>query len=238
MKFTHKIAKLAQPLTYQRAWRRAQRHIRPVPLEPIYARIDQTKLAAIQAQYAGSQEHYAKYADVRRWLRLNIVRAQDLKLHRCGPKSVLDLGCGGGFFLFVLQELGHTRLGLDIDEFPLFTQLLDLFGVERRVWTILPFEPLPDLGRKFDFVTAFSIDFNRDSKRDWWWGPPEWAFFLDDLKRHLNPGGRIFLGLNPGEKKEFYTPELRDFFLSRGAAVERENVLFPPQSGILAPARP
>jgi len=228
MKFSHKLAKLGQPLTYRRAWRRAERIIYPVRLEPIYRRIDQAKLAAIQAQYAGSKEHYAKYADVRRWLRLNIIRAQDLKLHRSTPKSVLDLGCGGGFFLFVLQQLGHTCLGLDIDAFPLFSQLLDLFGVERRVWAIRPFESLPDLGRKFDLVTAFSIDFNRISKQDWWWGPAEWAFFLDDLTRHLNPGGKIFLALNPGNNKEFYTPKLREFFLSRGALVERENVLFPP----------
>ncbi len=228
MKFSHKIAKLAQPLMYRRAWRRAERLIHPVPLEPIYARIDQGKLAPIQAAYASSHEHYAKYADVRRWLRLNIVRAQDLKLHRCVRKSVLDLGCGGGFFLFVVQQLGHSSLGLDIDEFPLFTELLDLFHAERRVWTIRPGEPLPDLGRKFDLVTAFSIDFNRESKRDWWWGPAEWAFFLDDLKRHLNPGGRIFLGMNPRNDGEYYTPELREFFLSRGASVERENILFPP----------
>lgn len=230
MNFSHKIAKLGQPMTYRRAWRRAERMLHPVPLEPLYARINQEKLAAIQAQYAGSKVHYAKYADVRRWLRLNIRRAQDLKLHRCAPKSVLDLGCGGGFFLFVLQHLGHSCLGLDIDEFPLFTQLLDLFGVERRVWTIRPFEALPDLGRKFDLVTAFSIDFNRISKQDWWWGPKEWEFFLDDLKHHLNPGGQIFFGLNPGgPNKEFYTPELRDFFLRRGASVERENVFFPPR---------
>ena len=230
MNLSHKIAKLGQPMTYRRAWRRAERMLHPVPLEPLYARIDQVKLAAIQAQYAHSKEHYAKYADVRRWLRLNIRRAQDLKLHRSAPKSVLDLGCGGGFFLFVLQQLGHTGLGVDIDEFPLFTQLLDLFGVERRVWTIRPFEPLPDLGRKFDLVTAFSIDFNRISKQDWWWGPKEWEFFLEDVKRHLNPGGRVFLGLNPGgPNKEFYTAELRDFFVSRGAAVERENVFFPPR---------
>lgn len=228
MKFSHKIAKLAQPLTYQRAWRRAERIIHPVRLEPLYARIDQRKLAAIQAQYASSREHYAKYADVKRWLRLNIVRAQDLKLHRCPPKSVLDLGCGAGFFLFVAQQLGHRGLGLDIDEFPLFRQLLDLFGVERTVWTIRPFEPLPDLGRKFDLITAFSIDFNRIRKENSWWGSSEWAFFLDDLNGHLNPGGRIFLGLNPGPNKEFYTPELHDFFLERGAHVERENVLFPP----------
>src|SRR2546423_4581974 len=127
MKFSHKLAKLCQPLTYRRAWRWAERIIYPIPLEPIYARIDQEKLAAIQAQYAGSKEHYAKYADVRRWLRLNIVRAQDLQLQRCRPKSVLDLGCGGGFFLFVCRQLGHSCLGLDIDVFPLFTQLLDLF---------------------------------------------------------------------------------------------------------------
>src|SRR5437588_843995 len=114
MKFSHKIAKLGQPLTYQRAWRRAERIIHPVPLEP-----------------------------------------------------------------------------------------------------------LPDLGRKFDLITAFSIDFNRISKQEWWWGPEQWAFFLDDLSHHLNPGGRVFLALNPGgPKKEFYTPELLDFFLSRGASVE------------------
>jgi hypothetical protein len=87
---------------------------------------------------------------------------------------------------------------------------------------------LPDLGRKFDLITAFSIDFNRESKREWWWGPSEWAFFLGDLKRHLNPGGRIFLGLNPRRDGEYYTAELREFFLDRGAAVERENVVFPP----------
>ena len=110
-----------------------------------------------------------------------------------------------------------TRVwALDIDVFPLFTELLDLLRVERRVWTIRPYEPLPDLGRKFDLITAFSIDFNRESKRDWWWGPAEWAFFLDDLKRHLNPGGRIFLGLNPREDGEYYTAELREFFLSSG----------------------
>ncbi|MEY2518916.1 MAG: hypothetical protein QOF24_675 [Verrucomicrobiota bacterium] len=232
MKVSHKFRKLAQPLTYRRTWRRVERALHPLRLEPLFAKIDQAKLAKIQAQYASSTEHYAKYADVRRWLRLNIVRAQDLKLHRSASKSVLDLGCGGGFFLFILLQLGHTCQGLDIDEFPLFTQLLDLFGVDRRIWTIRPYEPLPDLGRKFDLITAFSIDFNRESKRDWWWDAPEWSFFLDDLNRHLNPGGRIFLGLNPGKNKEYYTPELRDFFLARGAVVERENVAFPPKVGL------
>ncbi|MFL6589374.1 MAG: class I SAM-dependent methyltransferase [Chthoniobacterales bacterium] len=226
MKFSHKVAKLAQPLTYRRAWRRAQRHLHPVSLRSLMAGIDPVGFAAIRARYADSTEHYAKYADVPRWLRLNIARAQDLGLHRCGPKSLLDLGCGAGFFLFVAQRLGHRCLGLDADVFPLFSELLELFKVERRVCTIAPFEPLPDLGCKFDLITAFSVEFNR--KGDWWWGPAEWAFFLDDLGRYLKPGGRVFFGLNPGKDKQFYTPELRDFFVSRGASVERENVSFPP----------
>lgn len=228
MRFSHKVSKLARPLTYRRAWRRAERLIYPLPLASLLAELDQARLSELQARYAASTEHYAKYADVNRWLRLNIVRAQDLKLHRCSPQSVLDLGCGGGFFLFILQQLGHSCLGLDIDVYPLFTELLDLFRVERRVWMIRPYEHLPDFDRKFDLITAFSIDFNRESKREWWWGPPEWAFFLDDLKLHLNPGGRIFLGLNPRNDGEYYTPQLREFFLSRGASVERENVAFPP----------
>lgn len=229
MRFSHKVSKLAQPLTYRRAWRRAERFVHPIPLGPLYARIDQGRLAELQRRYASSTEHYAKYAEVERWLRLNIIRAQDLKLHRCPPRSVLDLGCGGGFFPFVLQHLGHSTLGLDIDEFSLFAELLDLFHVERRVWAIQPHEPLPDLGRRFDWITAFSVDFNRESKRDWWWGPPEWDFFLEDLKRHLNPGGRVFIGLNPRNDGEYYTPELRDFFLARGASVERERIIFPPK---------
>ena len=226
MKFSHKVAKLAHPLTYRRAWRRAQRHLYPISLRSLLADLDPARLAAIRERYAASTEHYAKYADVPRWLRLNIQRAQDLRLHRCGPKLVLDLGCGAGFFLFVAQRLGHRCFGIDADVFPLFSELLNLFQVERRVWTISPFEPLPDLGQKFDLITAFSVEFNR--KGDRWWGPKEWAFFLDDLARYLNPGGTVFFGLNPGKNKEFYSTEVRDFFLSRGASVERENVLFPP----------
>lgn len=228
VKFSHKVAKLAQPLTYRRAWRRMERYLHPIPLDPLFAKIDQARLATLERCYASSSEHYAKYVQVKRWLRLNVMRAQDLKLHRSPPQSILDLGCGGGFFLFVTQHLGHASLGIDIDIFPLFTELVDLFGVERRLWNIRPFEPLPNLGQKFDLITAFSIDFNRDRKRDRWWGPPEWAFFLEDLKQHLNPGGRVFLGLNPKNNGEYYTTELRQFFLDLGSSVERENVAFSP----------
>jgi len=226
MKLSHKISKLAEPLTYRRAWRRAQRSIFPLPVEPLAASIDQDRLREIQRRYAGSSSDYAKYADVDRWLRINRNRVQDLKLHRSPPKHVLDLGCGGGFFLFILKSLGHSVLGLDLDQFPLFTELLDLFGVERVVWRIKALEPLPDLDQKFDWITAFSINFNLHYPAERLWGSAEWDFFLRDLQRHLAPGGKIFFGLNPTFGGGYYTPELHDLFLKRGAEVERERIFF------------
>ena len=191
-------------------------------------KIDQDHLRAIQARYASSQEHYAKYIDVERYLRLNIERVQDLDLHRSAPQAVLDLGCGGGFFLFILKQFGHRGLGLDVDDFPLFRELTTLFGVPRKIWTIRAFEPLPDLAQTFDWITAFSPAFQGTQNQSWRWGAAKWKFFLEDLKKHLKPDGRIFLALNPAYGGNYYTPEIADLFRQRGAEIERERVLFPP----------
>jgi 2-polyprenyl-3-methyl-5-hydroxy-6-metoxy-1,4-benzoquinol methylase len=154
MKLAHKIRKLAQSLTYRRAWRKVRRSFFPLPLAPLRAKIDQERLREIQQRYRGSPEKYAKYADIDRWLRVNRERVQDLKLHRSPPMRVLDLGCGAGFFLFILKSLGCSVLGLDMDDFPLFDDLLDLLGIPLVVWTITAFQPLPELGQKFDWITA------------------------------------------------------------------------------------
>src|SRR5213592_3877812 len=136
MKLSRKLLKFTKPLTYQRGWRRAQRAIFRIPLQPMLAKIDQARAREIQQRYANSTAGYAKYANIEPWLRLNRERVQDLKLHRSAPKRVLDLGCGGGFFLFILKSLGHSVLGIDVDQFPLFTELLHLFDVQRVVWRI------------------------------------------------------------------------------------------------------
>ncbi|MGC2353607.1 MAG: class I SAM-dependent methyltransferase [Candidatus Udaeobacter sp.] len=226
MKLSRKILKFTEPLTYRRGWRRAQRTIFRVPLEPRLAEIDRERAREIQQRYADSTAGYAKYANIEPWLRLNRERVQDLKLHRSASKRVLDLGCGGGFFLFILKNLGHSVLGLDVERVVLFTELLELFGVPRVVCRISAFEPLPDLPQKFDWITAFSVNFNLYHPSKKRWGTQEWDFFLRDLQHHLAPGGKIFFGLNPQYDGDFYTPELRDFFLSRGASIERERIFF------------
>ncbi len=111
MKISRKILKFTKPLTYRRGWRRAQRSIFRVPLGPMLAQIDRERAREIQQRYVNSTAGYAKYANIEPWLRLNRERAQDLNLHRSTPKRVLDLGCGGGFFLFILKNLGHSVLG-------------------------------------------------------------------------------------------------------------------------------
>ena len=221
MKLHRKLAKLARRETYQRGWRRAQRSVFRLPFGPVLAGIDQDRLAEIQKRYAGS-----KYADIDQWLRVNRERVQDLRLHRCPPQHVLDLGCGGGFFLFILKRLGHSVLGLDIDESPLFKELLEVFDVPRTVFRIQPFEPLPNLHQQFDWITAFSIGFDRYRSTDSRWGPNEWDFLLRDLQSRLAPRGKIYLALNPLPNGDYLTPELWHFFSSRGAAIERERIFF------------
>jgi SAM-dependent methyltransferase len=230
MKLSRKILKFTKPLTYRRGWRRAQRSIFRIPLQPMLAKIDAERAREIQRRYENSTAGYAKYANIEPWLRLNRERAQDLKLHRSTPKHVLDLGCGGGFFLFITKNLGHSVLGVDIGHIDLFTELLQLFDVPRVTWRISAFEPLPVLGQKFDWITAFSVNFNLYHPSKERWGTAEWDFFLGDLRRHLSPGSKIFFGLNPLYNGDYYTTELRDLFISRGADVERERIFF--QNGL------
>jgi len=200
--------------------------MRPIPLRSLLERLDQNHVREIQQRYASSPVQIAKYADVERYMKLNIERVQDLGLHRASPQEVLDLGCGGGFFLYICQQLGHRCLGLDLEWYPVFTDLLNLFGVERKTWEIKAFEPLPALGKKFHWITAFSTGFNRVKKKAW--RVPEWTFFLDDLQKLLKPNGKVFFALNPeGRGGRYYDEELREFFIERGAQIERERIFFP-----------
>src|SRR5438045_9216799 len=94
MKLQRKLAKLARRETYWRGWRRAQRSVFRLPLEPVLAGLDQNGLAEIQNRYAGE-----KYAEVDQSLRVHRERVGGLKLHRSRPQRALDLGWGGGFVL-------------------------------------------------------------------------------------------------------------------------------------------
>ena len=193
---------------------------------PFLAKIEIERLRDIQRRYAGSTDRYAKYADIERWLKINLPRVRELKLDRSPPKQILDLGCGAGFFLFLAKQFRHSCLGLDVGDFPLSNELIELFGLERITWRIRAFQPLPDFGRKFDLITAFSAAFNRNEDESRGWNTDEWKFFLDDLDRHRAPGSRILLEINSGKDKRYFLPEIREFFLKRGGQIDGELVFF------------
>lgn len=194
-------------------------------------KIDQNRLREIQSRYPSSTSRYAKYTDADRWLKRNIGRIRRLGLDRSGPKEILDLGCGAGFFLFIAKQFGHSGIGVDVGHHEVCNELLDLFGVERKVWRIQAFELLPDFGRKFDLITAFSTAFHRSADESVAWGTDEWNFFLDDLfERQLKPGGQVFFDINSGKDKRFFPPTVRELFTCRGAEIDGEFVSWKRKS--------
>jgi SAM-dependent methyltransferase len=241
MRFSHKIAKLTSGSAFSSARSHLRRFIFawrvPIKLEAnaIIDTIDREKFEQIYERYAVDDpgEDWPKYLDLPRWIDINIRRIRDVELDIVTRKRILDLGCGAGYFAYIAQLLGHEVVGLDLDDLPMFAESTQMLGVRRVIWRVQPFVPLPDLGDKFDLVTAFMICFNNHKQPDLW-GVPEWEFFLDDLSRHLTPRGRVWLELNREYDETFYTPQLREFFESLGAKIDNHRVVL--NSGRRAPA--
>jgi SAM-dependent methyltransferase len=241
VRFTYKIRKLTTRAAYESAGHHLRRFFltRRLPVDfdsdAIFKTIDPEKFEAIRARYRVDNpgEDPPKYLDWRTWLDANLRRVRDLELDLGRRRSVLDIGCGGGYFLYICRLLGHDVLGVDVDDTPMFTEMTELLDVQRVIWRVRAFAPFPDLGRKFDVITAYMICFN-NHKFPNLWGVPEWDFFLDDVARHLSPGGRAWLELNREYDGTCYTPQLKDFFESRGAQILSHRVIF--NSTLRAPA--
>ena len=231
MHFAHKIEKLADPRTLQSAKRQLGRFFAPrrfvfrLTPEKIIASIDRKELQVIRDRYAVENpgKAWPKYLDINYWMRINLRRVRDLELDYGPPRDLLDLGSGAGYFLYLCKWLGHHPVGLDIDKAPLYPEMARLLGLERVLWRIEAFARLPDLGQKFDLITAFMICFN-NHKQPGLWGPREWEFFLHDARRQLKPTGRIFLQFNQERDGTFLSDELRAFFVERGARVGLDTV--------------
>lgn len=220
------------------AYASARRHVKQAfigraPLTFDAARIaktvDPVKFREIYKRHAVEDpgDAWPKYLDLELWMGINLRRVRDLGLDLGGRKRVLDIGCGTGYFLYICQYLGHDVIGLDLGEEPGFTEMIQLLGVKRKIWRVDAFQPLPNLGPKFDVITAHMICFN-GHKSDKLWQIPQWEFFLNDLAKHLAPNGQICLELNREYDGSLYTPELKEYFQTRGAEIHTQRVLFNP----------
>ncbi len=235
MQLSHKLEKIANGSAYQSARRRLERLLpgpgaaRSLDAASVIRRIDHKKFEEIYRRYdpGHSAQAWRKYLQLEQWIEVNLSRARELALDH-GPRlRILDLGCGVGYFLAICRQLGHEVLGLDIDKIPMFGEMTKALGVPRIVARVERFVPLPDLGGKFDLITAFMICFN-NHKTDVLWGVREWQFFLDDLATRLTPRGRVWLELNRERDGTLYTSELKELFERRGGEVRGRCVMFHP----------
>jgi SAM-dependent methyltransferase len=233
MRFTEKIRKLTNGQTLTSFCRRVRllfNHLvfpSPLSSERIIASIEGDKFREIYRRYAVENPgaDWPKFLDLNRWIRVNMQHVRELRLNDGKRGRILDLGCGTGYFAYICRQLGHDAIGLDINEVPMFGELTQLLRVPRVIWRIQAFVPLPDFGHEFDLITAFLACFNNHAGPETW-GIVEWDFFLDDVARHLSPGGRLWLELNRQADGQPYSPELKRFFESRGAEIDIYRVIF------------
>ena len=163
VRLLHKIRKLFSTDTLASLWEHAARWSHPVDAKRILATIDAAEIARIAEYYPrrpGARKTNA-WQDAAHWIDINVGRAQNLWLDRSPPLRILDLGSGAGYFLYVCRLLGHSGLGLDLDDDPFFGAMTKYFNVPRVIWRIDPSTPLPDLGETFDLVTGHRVCFHR-----------------------------------------------------------------------------
>jgi SAM-dependent methyltransferase len=234
VQLSRKLQKLFSVDAIESLWEHACRWTHPVNARRILATLDRSELAKLREQYPHrpNARKINAYENAAYWIGINVERAQDLWLDRSPPLRILDLGCGAGYFLYVCRFFGHDGLGLDTDEEPLFRGITELLNVRRVVSRIHPQVPLPELGEKFDLVTAHRVCFHRVARRangEWnEWAPADWKFFIDDIRTRLaKPNSRLLLDFNPRpDGSSFFKSELRACFLAQGARIFRSKALF------------
>jgi SAM-dependent methyltransferase len=233
VRFSRKIQKLFSFEVLASLRENASRWMHPVSAGRILATIDRAALARLRQRYPHrtASPRINRFEDADYWIPVNVKRAQDLWLDRSPRLRILDLGCGPGYFLYICRLFGHEALGLDTDNEPLFRGTIAFLDVRRVISRIDPGIPLPDLGQRFDLVTAHRVCFHRirgaGKAGQNEWTPGDWNFFISDIRtRFLEPTGRLLLDFNPRhDGSSFFTPELRADFLSQGARIFRSKAL-------------
>ena len=232
MTFAQKIRKALSRDGFHSLAAGIRRMTYPLGAEPFIAAIDRIGFERLRERHnvPGEKVLPSKYLNLDEWMKTSVKRVRDLRIKKAPPRlRILDLGCGTGYFLHVAKCLGHDVLGLDLDVEPVFTETLALLGIPRVVHAIHAFQPMPDLGAPFDLITAHMTCFNRRADGSHW-GVEEWEWFLKDAESRLTSKGRLQFDLNVLPDGRHMTPEVRKFFRSKGARIERRRIYLPPRN--------
>ena len=145
MRLSHKLGKVLNGRAYESVRQRTRRAFlrrrkpRNLDVAQIIATIDPEKFEKIRANYgiANPGEEPPKYLELPRWIDANLRRVSDLELDRGARKRVLDIGSGSGYFLYICRLLDHDAIGIDLDNYPMFTETTELLGVQRSIWRVV-----------------------------------------------------------------------------------------------------
>ena len=144
MNLAHKLGKLFHPEIVGSMREHLHRAFHPVSAHRLQRELEaDPSWDKLRRKYPRGIKEVHRFGDTAFWIKRNVERAQDLSLDRGRQRHILDLGCGPGFFLYVAQKLGHTGIGLDIDEQAIFRDTLSLLQVKRVVHCIRPRFHLP-----------------------------------------------------------------------------------------------
>jgi SAM-dependent methyltransferase len=224
-----KLRKLVDPDIIASTREHLHRALHPLDARELHRELESERWDALRKRYPRGRAAINRYADTSFWIKRNVERAQDLSLQRPPRRHILDLGCGPGYFLYIAHKLGHTGLGLDTDERPIFRDIFELFNLRRIIHRIQPLRKLPAPEQKFDLITSYLTCFHRIERlpdRNWrTWSPEEWQFFIDDVRANqLSEGGTMLLEFHPQKNGELYSRKVRELFLKNGARLFRSKV--------------
>lgn len=196
-------------------------------------RLDMLREKHAEAIRAAEPSSGYKYLDVALYTFQKLLLAHELGLEGGLPRRVLDIGTGGGHFPFVCRFFGHRVVGIDIEN-ALYEGIAACLGVERTLVRVEPQTPLPDLGEKFDLITACDVTFNDKDDRDGrrvYWTTVEWQFFFNDLvAKHLQYPGTLYIKLNKewqkgtfGSDRLSFNREVLALAARNGAVINRRH---------------
>ena len=188
--------------------------------------MDLQALSAVRESFESDRLGYAKYFDVPLYIDYSLRRAYRLNLKERPKTSILDIGCGFGYFGATARYFGHDFTGLDYDapedkNTALFKAAFETINPaeERISFRIEKNTPLPNFSGRFDIITAFQICFTNFNQA-YAWGSDEWQYFLKDLPRALTSNGEILLHFSkPRNSELFRPPEVERVFQDLGADI-------------------
>lgn len=196
-----------------------------------------------------------KDISVLKYLNYNVQIFRFLKIYfeikkSCDFKSVLDLGCGVGYFQFICNYFRHKSIGIDflnenkyynrgsINFIKSYQKILNIKCKNYKITKNFN----PRINQKFDLIVSFSSNFDGEYKFNRFnytpWSFNKYNVFFNNLYKYLNSNGKFFINFNHKWefKKGFYIDKKFKNHLKKKNMYFKNGIVcnFTPSKDLLA----